>query len=57
MVFVFMTQILFCLLAGVFLAVAKMNGDLCDHHLDVIEANVEPMNTTVQVRCRAVVVS
>lgn len=43
-----MTQILFCLVAGVFLAVSKLNGDICDHHLDLIENNLESTNTTVQ---------
>ncbi|CAM9874336.1 unnamed protein product, partial [Ectocarpus sp. 13 AM-2016] len=48
MFFVFMTQILFCLVAGVFLAVSKINGDLCDHHMELIEANLPEFNTTVQ---------
>ncbi|CAM9207574.1 unnamed protein product [Ectocarpus sp. 8 AP-2014] len=48
MFFVFMTQILFCLVAGVFLAVSKINGDLCDHHMALIEANLPEFNTTVQ---------
>ncbi|CAM9568170.1 unnamed protein product, partial [Scytosiphon promiscuus] len=48
MFFVFMTQILFCLIAGVFLAIAKLNGDLCEHHMSLIEANAGVSNTTVE---------
>ncbi|CAM9938047.1 unnamed protein product, partial [Pylaiella littoralis] len=48
MCFVFMTQILFCLVAGIFLAIAKINGDICDHHLSFFEANLDSYNSTVQ---------
>lgn len=44
-----MTQILFCLVAGVFLAISKLNADVCDNHLSLLEANFEPYNATVQV--------
>lgn len=50
MLFVFFTQILFCLVAGVFLAVAKMNGDVCDHHEQLIETNMGSRNVTINVR-------
>lgn len=50
MCFVFMTQILFCLVAGIFLAIAKINGDICDHHLSFFEANLDSYNSTVQVQ-------
>lgn len=49
MFFVFMVQFLFCLVAGTFMAIAKVNGDICDHHLQLLRVNLNPSNTTIQV--------
>lgn len=49
MLFVFIVQGLFCIVAGVFLFIAKINGDICEHHLSLLENNIRESNTTVTV--------